>query len=79
MLVLSRKKNETIRIADDIEIIVVEILGNKVRLGVKAPKEVPVHRQEVYAAIRRELPNAVLQREIATVFEKHNEAQGVDC
>jgi carbon storage regulator len=53
MLVLSRKKNESIVINDDITIVVVEIRGDKVRLGVEAPKEVPVHRREVYDAIHR--------------------------
>lgn len=53
MLVLSRKKNESIVINDDITIVVVEIRGDKVRLGVEAPKEVPVHRSEVFDAIRR--------------------------
>jgi carbon storage regulator len=53
MLVLSRKKNESIVINDDITIVVVEIRGDKVRLGVDAPKEVPVHRREVFDAIRR--------------------------
>jgi carbon storage regulator len=53
MLVLSRKKNESIVINDDITIVVVEIRGDKVRLGVEAPKEVPVHRREVFDAIRR--------------------------
>ena len=53
MLVLSRKKNESIVINDDITIVVVEIRGDKVRLGVEAPKEIPVHRREVYEAIRR--------------------------
>ncbi|MFV2068314.1 MAG: carbon storage regulator CsrA [Pirellulales bacterium] len=53
MLVLSRKKNESIVINDDITIVVVEIRGDKVRLGVEAPKEVPVHRREVYEAILR--------------------------
>ena len=53
MLVLSRKKNESIIINDDITIVVVEIRGDKVRLGIDAPKEVPVHRNEVYEAIRR--------------------------
>jgi carbon storage regulator len=53
MLVLSRKKNESIVINNDITIVVVEIRGDKVRLGVEAPKEVPVHRREVYDAIRR--------------------------
>jgi len=53
MLVLSRKKNESIVINDDIIIVVVDIRGDKVRLGVEAPKEVPVHRREVFDAIRR--------------------------
>ncbi len=53
MLVLSRKKNESIVINNDITIVVVEIRGDKVRLGVEAPKEVPVHRREVYEAIKR--------------------------
>lgn len=51
MLVLSRKKNESIIINNDIVLTVVEIRGDKVRLGIVAPKDVPVHRQEVYEAI----------------------------
>jgi carbon storage regulator len=51
MLVLSRKKNESIVINNNITVTVVEIRGDKVRLGIVAPKEVPVHRQEVYDAI----------------------------
>jgi carbon storage regulator len=53
MLVLSRKKNESIVIGEDVMIYVVEILGDKVRIGVEAPKEVSVHRREVFDAIRR--------------------------
>jgi carbon storage regulator len=53
MLVISRKKNESIVINDDITIVVVEVRGDKVRLGIEAPKEVPVHRREVFDAIRR--------------------------
>lgn len=47
MLVLSRMKGERIIIGDDIEVVVVEIRGDRVRLGVEAPKEVPVNREEV--------------------------------
>jgi carbon storage regulator len=54
MLVLSRKKNESIVINDDITVVVIEIRGDKVRLGIEAPKEVPVHRREVYDAIRQQ-------------------------
>ena len=53
MLVLSRKRNESIVIDENITIVVVEIRGDKVRLGVEAPKDVPVHRREVYDAIKR--------------------------
>ena len=54
MLVLSRQRDESIVIGDNIVITVVDIRGDKVRLGIDAPKEVPVHRQEVYDAIQRE-------------------------
>ena len=54
MLVLSRKAGEAIVINDDITIVVVEIRDDKVRLGVEAPKEVPVHRREVFDAIQRD-------------------------
>jgi carbon storage regulator len=66
MLVLSRKKNESIVINNEITIVVVEIRGDKVRLGVEAPKEVPVHRREVYEAIQRAVDanNAELDAQI---------------
>jgi carbon storage regulator len=54
MLVLSRKKNERIVIGDNIVITVVEVRGDRVRLGIEAPQEVPIHRSEVHAAIRQE-------------------------
>ncbi len=54
MLVLSRKKNESIIINDNITLTVVEIRGDKVRLGIDAPKEVTVHRREVYEAIQNQ-------------------------
>lgn len=54
MLVLSRKKNETIMIGDNIVVTVVDIRGDKVRIGIEAPKEVAVHRSEVFRAIERE-------------------------
>jgi len=54
MLVLSRKKQEQIVIDKDILVTVVDIRGDKVRLGVDAPKDVPVHRKEVHTAIKRE-------------------------
>lgn len=54
MLVLSRKKSESVVINDDIVITVVEVRGDKVRLGIQAPREIPVHRKEVLDAILRE-------------------------
>lgn len=54
MLVLSRQRDESIIIGDNIKITIVDIRGDKVRLGIEAPTEIPVHRQEVYEAIQRE-------------------------
>lgn len=51
MLVLSRKENESIVIGDNITVTVIEIRGSKIRLGIKAAKDIPVHRQEIYDAI----------------------------
>lgn len=58
MLVLSRKINETIMIADNVEIVVLEIDRGKIRLGIKAPKDVPVHRREVYDAMQAKAAEA---------------------
>ena len=54
MLVLSRHRDESIMIGDDVVVTIVDIRGDKVRLGIDAPTTVPVHRQEVYEAIQRE-------------------------
>jgi carbon storage regulator len=54
MLVLSRQKDESIIIGDDVEIVIVDVRGDKVRLGINAPKNISVHRKEVYEAIQRE-------------------------
>ena len=54
MLVLSRQRDESIIIGDDIEITIVDVRGEKVRLGITAPSHVPVHRKEVYEAMKRE-------------------------
>jgi carbon storage regulator len=54
MLVLSRQRDESIIINDNIVVTIVDIRGDKVRLGIEAPSEVPVHRREVYEAIQRE-------------------------
>lgn len=54
MLVLSRHRDESIMIGDDVIVTIVDIRGDKVRLGIEAPQHIPVHRQEVYEAIKRE-------------------------
>ena len=61
MLVLSRKKNESIIIDEKIVITVVEIRGDKVRLGIQAPREVPIHRSEIYDAIKAEKESAAAE------------------
>ena len=60
MLVLSRQKDESIMIGDDVEITIVDVRGDKVRLGINAPRNLPVHRKEIYLAIQKE------QKEVKT-------------
>ena len=62
MLVLARRINESIMIGDDIEIVVIDIKGDQVKLGVKAPKKVTVHRKEIFDEIRRENLSALNNR-----------------
>ncbi len=62
MLVLSRRLGETVMIGDDIKLTVLGINGNQVRLGIAAPKEVSVHREEVYRRIQEELDGATGNR-----------------
>lgn len=82
MLVLSRQRDESIIIDDNIEITVVDIRGEKVRLGINAPAHIPVHRKEVYEAIRKEKEAAAAETggEPAKVESlakrKHPEGQG---
>lgn len=61
MLVLSRKKNESIIIGDNVEIVIVDIKGEQVKIGVKAPKKVTVHRAEIYEEIQKENKEAVVK------------------
>lgn len=58
MLVLSRQKNESIMVGDNVEVVIVDVCGNRVRLGISAPKYIPVHRREIYEAIHREKTRA---------------------
>ena len=59
MLALSRKKNEAIVVGNNIEITVLEVRGDQVKLGISAPKEVPIYRKEVYAQIQKENAESV--------------------
>jgi len=82
MLVLSRQRDETIMIGDDVEITVVDIRGDKVRLGITAPRQIQVHRKEVYDAIKRENQQAakLSPGDVGDVVEHHpekNKPEGV--
>jgi carbon storage regulator len=86
MLVLSRQRDETIMIGDDIEITIVDIRGDKVRLGINAPRTIQVHRKEVYEAIRSENTQASqmmklddvkeADRGLKQINERHNGSAG---
>ncbi len=71
MLVLSRQRDETIMIGDDVQITIVDIRGDKVRLGITAPRHIQVHRKEVYEAIKRENERAAAmsQQDVADIVE----------
>ena len=58
MLILTRRIGETLNIGDNIEVVVMAVKGNQVRLGIKAPKDVPVHREEIYQRIQKEKADA---------------------
>jgi len=76
MLVLSRQRDESIIIGDNIVVTLVDIRGDKVRLGIEAPTEIPVHRREVYEAIQRENMRAsqIDPNEVATLGKPAHEA-----
>ena len=79
MLVLSRQRAETIMIGDDVEITVVDIRGDKVRIGITAPREIQVHRKEVYDAIKRENQQAakLRPRDVSDVVEREPQNNNV--
>lgn len=80
MLVLSRQRDETIMIGDDVEITVVDIRGDKVRLGISAPRSIQVHRKEVYEAIRRENEKAagLTPSDMSDVIDEDNRKRNQD-
>ncbi len=82
MLVLSRQVNQSIMIGDEIEITVVDIKGDKVRIGIRAPSRIAVHRKEVYLAIKQENVEAAGTEapdlgELGEMFQKKRPAEDV--
>jgi carbon storage regulator len=83
MLVLARRINESIMIGDDIEVVIIDIKGDQVKLGIKAPKKVTVHRKEIYNEIQQENIAAMssefkpdMLRELSDFFEKEKKEKG---
>lgn len=80
MLILTRKRNERIMIGDNIEVIIVDIRGEQVQLGINAPKDIPVHRREVYEAIVREngrvLPKTPRKDRMRSIHKPPNDGGG---
>ncbi|MED1791108.1 carbon storage regulator CsrA [Brevibacillus nitrificans] len=82
MLVLSRKVGQSIVIRDDIVLKVVSVDGDTVKIGIEAPKNISIYREEIYDAIKNENKGAVLQeqvldlRELTALLEKKNDSQG---
>ena len=70
MLVLTRKSNQSIMIGDDIEISVLAVMGEKVRIGIDAPRAVPVFRREVYVEIQEDQDDADDREEVDTALER---------
>ena len=64
MLILTRRVGESVVIGDDVDVTVLGVKGNQVRLGVKAPREIAVHREEIYQRIRRENENGGVNRNV---------------
>ncbi len=79
MLVLTRKSNQSIMIGDDIEVSVLSIMGEKVRIGIQAPRDIPVFRKEVYLEIQqeraKEMAGANVRAEVDQALRKLGETE----
>ena len=80
MLILTRRINETLNIGDDVQVTVLGIKGNQVRIGINAPRDVPVHREEIYQRIKREERGGgeVDQSEKAGGYSSDHDSRGAD-
>jgi carbon storage regulator len=76
MLVLTRKSNQSIMIGDDIEVSVLAIMGEKVRIGIEAPRSIPVFRKEVYLEIRQDDSTDEARKEVDAALEKLKTPEG---
>lgn len=79
MLVLTRKPNQSIMIGDDIEVTVLEVRGEQVRIGVNAPKHIPVHRREIYEEIQRQRAQVAASAEAEADVQKKTESPTPSC
>lgn len=70
MLVLTRKLNESIMVGDDVKITIVDVKGDQVKLGITAPRQIAVHREEVYREIQKENQQAALSKPSLENLEK---------
>ncbi|MEA2481902.1 MAG: carbon storage regulator [Thermoleophilaceae bacterium] len=76
MLVLTRKSNQSIMIGDEIEVSVLAIMGEKVRIGIEAPRSIPVFRKEVYLEIQRDQPHEENRREVNDALDRLKQGGG---
>lgn len=74
MLILTRRIGETLNIGDEVQVTVLGIKGNQVRIGINAPKDVPVHREEIYERIKRERENDGSAEDVPVPRARENSA-----
>ncbi len=78
MLILTRRINETLNIGDDVQVTVLGIKGNQVRIGINAPRDVPVHREEIYQRIKREERSGGTDEKAAEDYSSDHDYRGAD-